>query len=251
MRQVHINSIIINNFYQIIRKLLRPSFKWVKRAVQPGWVQARDKLGEHEYEMVLKNSMNYVAGCHMEGDYLEFGVSWGNTFIAAFQNARRFGLNSMRFFAFDSFQGLPSVAGIDAQGDCEYHKGQYACNSSEFQRRIQQAGVDMNRVRLVPGWYDKILNEKTRQELQIKKAAVIWIDCDLYESTVPALNFITEYVQNGTIICFDDWYNFKADPNRGECRAFNEWLARNPRIRAIQYRKFEASGNSFILNFTD
>lgn len=234
-----------------IKQSLRPGYKWIKRTLQPRWVQTRTRFAEAEYEMVLKNSMNYVAGCHMEGDYLEFGVSWGNTFIAAFQNARRFGLNSMRFFAFDSFQGLPAITGVDSQGDCEYHAGQYACNTSEFQRRIRQAGVDLSRVKLVPGWYDQVLNEKTRQELQIRKAAIIWIDCDLYESTVPALNFVTDYIQHGTIICFDDWYNFKADPNRGECRAFNEWLARNPRIRAIQYRQFEASGNSFILNFRD
>jgi len=235
----------------VVKRLLRPSYKWVKRIIQPSWFRTRDQLCEAEYEMVLKNSMNYAAVCQLEGDYLEFGVSWGNTFIAAFQNAKRFGLDSMRFYAFDSFQGLPSIAGVDAQGDCEYHAGQYACNTNDFQVRIRQAGVDLSRVRLVPGWYDKVLNDQTKQELQIRKAVVIWIDCDLYESTVPALNFVTDFVQNGTIICFDDWYNFKADPNRGECRAFNEWLARNPRIRAVQYRKFEAAGNSFILNFTD
>jgi hypothetical protein len=208
-------------------------------------------VGQAEYEMVLRNAMNYACGCQVSGDYLEFGVSWGNTFISAFHNARRFGLNSMRFFAFDSFEGLPPIQGVDAHGDCEYHKGQYACNVTEFQRRIRQEGVDLNRVKLVPGWYDKVLNDKTKQDLQIKKAAVIWIDCDLYESTVPALNFITDYVQSGTIICFDDWYCFKADPNRGECRAFNEWLTKNPSIRAIEYRKFEAAGNSFILNVAD
>jgi hypothetical protein len=108
--------------------------------------------------------------------------------------------------------------------------------------------VDLSRVKLVPGWYDKTLNDKTKRELQIKKAAVVWVDCDLYESTVPVLDFITDYVQSGTIILFDDWYCFKADPNRGECRAFNEWLARNPTIRAFEYKKFEAAGNSFILN---
>jgi O-methyltransferase len=48
---------------------------------------------------------------------------------------------------------------------------------------------------------------------------VIWVDCDLYESTVPVLDFITEYIQDGTVIIFDDWYSFRADPDRGEQKA--------------------------------
>jgi len=95
--------------------------------------------------------MNYVVGCHMEGNYLEFGVSWGNTFIAAFQNAKRFRLDAMRFFAFDSFEVLPSIAGVDAQGDCEYYKGQYACDTSNFQRRIGQGCVDLKPSDAGPG----------------------------------------------------------------------------------------------------
>jgi O-methyltransferase len=231
-----------------VKRLLRSPFKWLKRTTRPSWAKTRDRLGEAEYEAVLKNAMCYASGCKVEGDYLEFGVSWGYTFIAAFQNAQRFNLKAMRFYAFDSFEGLPEIQGIDAQGDCEYHQGQYACNVPDFQRRISQEGVDLNRVKLVPGWYDKTLNEKTKRDLQIKKAAVVWVDCDLYESTVPVLDFITDYVQSGTIILFDDWYCFKADPNRGERRAFTEWLARNPTIRAFEYKKFEAAGNSFILN---
>lgn len=232
----------------ILTRLLRPPYKWLKRTIRPIWVETRYRVGEGEYERVLKNAMNFSGGCQVEGDYLEFGVSCGNTFIAAFHNAQRFGLKAMRFFAFDSFEGLPEIRGNDADGPCHYHQGQYACNAAEFQRRISQAGVDLSRVQLVSGWYDDTLNEATRKKLPIRKAAVIWIDCDLYESTVPALNFITDYVQNGTIICFDDWFCFKGDPNRGEQRAFREWLTRNPAIKAIEYQKFEAAGHSFILN---
>ena len=81
----------------------------------------------------------------------------------------------------------------------------------------------------------------------IKKAALIWVDCDLYESTVPVLNFITDYVQDGTIIVFDDWFSFKGNLNMGEQRAFREWLKKNPSIRATEFHRF-ATGNSFILH---
>jgi O-methyltransferase len=200
---------------------------------------------------MLRNAMNFVKGAQMEGDYLEFGVSTGVTMSVAYRYATQFGLDAMTFYAFDSFQGLPGISGVDAEGPCEYHQGQYACSLDQFKKNLSRNGVDLERLRFVEGWYDKTLNEDTKKRLPIKKAAIIWVDCDLYESTVPIMNFVTGYVQSGTIICFDDFYCFRGDPNRGESRAFKEWLARNTRITAVEYRKFEAAGNSYILNVAE
>jgi hypothetical protein len=83
--------------------------------------------------------------------------------------------------------------------------------------------------------------------LPLRKAALVWIDCDFYESTVPVLEFITDYVQDGTLLIFDDWFCFRGDPERGEQRAFAEWLARNPWIRAGELLRFGWHGSSFIL----
>jgi len=234
----------------LCRRTFGPSAKFLLRRIQrfsaaaSGWLSPP----EGEYSMVLRHAMNFVKGAEMEGDYLEFGVSTGVTMSAAFQHAKRFGLNSMRFFAFDSFQGLPPISGVDASGPCEYHPGQYACALDQFKSNLRRNGVDLSRVTTIEGWYDKVLNDATKRTLPIRTAAIIWIDCDLYESTVPVLNFITNYVQSGTIMCFDDYYCFRGDPNRGEMRAFREWLAANPRITALEYRKFESAGNSYILN---
>ena len=232
----------------MLKRLLRPPYKLVKRSLRPWWTRTLTRFGEGEYEMVLRNSMNYVHGCEVDGDYLEFGVYWGNTFLAAYHNAQRFGLKNMRFYGFDSFEGLPEITGVDKAGDCHYHEGQYSCTMEAVRERLASEGVDLGRTQFIKGWYDKTLTPETKQSLPIKKAAVIWIDCDLYESTVPALQFVTDYVQDGTIICFDDWFCFKGDPDRGESLAFKEWLARNPSFRAIEYRKFEAAGHSFIMN---
>ena len=197
---------------------------------------------------MFRNAMRFVANGEIKGDYLEFGVSKGVTMTAAYHHARWAGLNSMVFFAFDSFEGLPQIEGVDANGPCHYHQGQYACGLERFKRNLSRDGVDLCRIKTVEGWYDKTLNDNTKKILGIQQAAVVWIDCDLYESTIPALNFITDLVQTGTIICFDDFYCFRGDPNRGENKAFREWLVRNPKITAIEYQKFEAAGNSYILN---
>ena len=75
----------------MLKRLLRPAYKKIKRSLRPWWVQTRSRLGEGEYEMVLRNAMNFAQGCEVAGDYLEFGVSWGNTFLAAYHNAQRAG----------------------------------------------------------------------------------------------------------------------------------------------------------------
>jgi len=201
-----------------------------------------------EPEAMMQIAMDIVARVFkLEGDYLEFGVWKGQSFISAFHFAQSRNLKLMKFYAFDSFEGLPKIKGIDGDGLCPYSKGMYACDVNKFKKIISSKGVDLNKVTIIPGWYDEVLNEETKKKLPIRKASIIWIDCDLYESTVPVLNFITDYIQDGTILIFDDWFSFRGDPNRGEQRAFREWLKKNPSIKATEFRRF-GGAISFILH---
>ena len=68
-----------------------------------------------------------------------------------------------------------------------------------------------------------------------RKAAVIYVDCDLYESTVPVLKFIKPFLQRGTIIVFDDWNCFHGDPDRGERRAFKEFMDKELRLKFEEF----------------
>ena len=61
------------------------------------------------------------------------------------------------------------------------------------------------------------------------------------------MNFITDYIQEGTILIFDDWFSFRGNPNRGEQRAFREWLEKNPSFQAVEYYK-AGNINSFIMH---
>ena len=192
--------------------------------------------------------MGFVDDCRVEGCYLEFGGFAGYSLIVAFHAASRYRrLNSMLFFVFDSFEGLPQPVGLDAGEFLRYKRGEYACNLDLYKQNIRKQGVDLDRVTCIPGWYNETLNEELKRQLPIKKAAVVLIDCDLYESTVPALDFITDYIQDGTVIIFDDWFSYKGRLDRGEARAFKEWLAKNPSIQANEYHKVGRTGISFIM----
>lgn len=200
-------------------------------------------------EEILDYATQFTASLQIEGDYLEFGVFEGNNFIRAFRLANRHGLKNMKFYAFDSFEGLPEVTGIDVNNHPRFLKGQFACGGIErFKKLISSKKVDLNRVKIIGGWYNETLNNQTKKNLSLKKAAIVYIDCDLYESTVPVLNFITDYIQDGTVIIFDDWFLFKGNPDRGEQRAFREWLDKNKHIRVSEYRKFGWCGDSFIVH---
>ena len=160
------------------------------------------------YKDIYHKIFEYSKNAQIEGDYLEFGVEYGNTFIIAYHTARKLNLKSMNFFAFDSFQGLPEIRGIDAEVR-HFEEGTFATEKQVFLRRLKQNKVDINKVYTVPGWFNETLTNDTKKKLIIKKASVIMVDCDLYESTVPVLDFIVDYLQDGTIIIFDDWFCFK------------------------------------------
>ena len=58
-------------------------------------------------------SFEYLKAAGVDGDHLEFGVYKGYTLLHAQQSAHRADLLEMRFFGFDSFEGLPDVQGSD------------------------------------------------------------------------------------------------------------------------------------------
>jgi O-methyltransferase len=198
--------------------------------------------------VLLDIVMGFIDDCKIEGCYLEFGCAGGGSLVDAFNAANRYRrLNSMPFFVFDSFEGLPEPAGLDAGESLRYNKGDFACNLDRYRQNVSSRGVDLARVTCVPGWYSETLNEELKQTLLIKRAAVVWIDCDLYESTVPVLEFITHFIQDGTVVIFDDWFSFKGRLDRGEARAFKEWLAKNSSIQATQYHMVGRTMMSFIM----
>lgn len=201
----------------------------------------------HPQEAMLHDIMEYLSTTSLEGDYLEFGVYQGWSFIAAYKFAQRFDLDQMRFFGFDSFEGLPALDQADQTPYPQYSPGDYACSQSDFERNLKRHGISTDRVQAVPGWYGDTLNQTTKEKLTLDKAAVAWVDCDLYTSTELVLEFLTDLIQPGTILVFDDWFAFRGDPRRGEQGAFYSWIDKNPHFQPLEFRKMGWHGIAFIL----
>ena len=219
-------------------------------------------------EKLFFKAGSFVAADKIEGDYLEFGVFSGASFASAFnligsayKNSykpsvwnteqdcveRRKLWDKMRFIAFDSFQGLPKSKGIDSLSE-DFVEGKFSNSEDDFMNYIRSMGVPDDRVVIVSGWFNETLNENTIKKNEIKHAAIVHIDSDLYESAKVILEFIKPLLVDGTIIVFDDWYNYKGNPNLGEQKAFSEWLDKNQDWIATQYQKEGVWSNSFIMN---
>jgi O-methyltransferase len=177
--------------------------------------------------------------CHvnrpMEGYYMEFGCHEANTMRLAWQHSRF--LFNWAYIAFDSFEGFPEITEIDQQEI--WAPGKCATDEIEFRRRVERAGMPGERLRTVKGFYDASLTETLRDQLLPTKAAVVYVDCDLYESTVPVLEFMAPFLQRGTIVVFDDWNCFWGDPDRGERLAWREFRERYPELR---FESFHTDG---------
>jgi O-methyltransferase len=185
----------------------------------------------------LDEAIGIAVNNQISGDYFEFGVYRGDSFARAFKKFQQLSLSmgttklydKMSFVAFDSFEGLPESS--DSNVPDQYFKGAYSASERSFLSNLKSKSVDLSKVKIVKGFYDKSLTKETIRTHQLKNLSVAYFDVDLYESTKLALDFVTPMVQNGTILVFDDWYRHKCLPEHGVQRACNEWLSQNSHIK--------------------
>lgn len=198
---------------------------------------------KHREEFFYK-VLRFIKFNQINGNYLEFGCYGGMTFRLAHKYIKLHNLD-MHLYAFDSFQGLPKPQGIDAHP--QWTEGAMAQSIEDFIDVLRSASINESEYTIIPGFYSETLNEVTLKELDKKSAALIYIDCDLYESTVPVLDFILSLLQTGTVLAFDDFYSHNGDPDRGGQLALREFIQSNSDIEIIDYLNFGWHGKSFII----
>jgi hypothetical protein len=167
------------------------------------------------------------------GAYLEFGVYVGTSMASMYKAATQVGATHLQFVGFDSFQGMPE--GVEEEDDRRWQAGQLYSDIDLTRENLTRLGVPVDRIVLVPGWFDESLIGDTRERLGLTRAAVVMVDCVLASSTRLALDFCTPLIGDGTIIYFDDWAVLNlADRGLGEAAAFEEWLRAHPEMTATE-----------------
>jgi len=219
--------------------MIRQLFAKAREHLWPAYDDRRER------QRLLHMIVRAIRHNRVRGDYAEFGVAAGATFVDAWRAARVVGISDgMKFWAFDSFRGLPAITGPDVGGG--FTEGQYAVTRARFEHRVKRAGVDISRLRVVEGFYSESLRSPDAAEL--RAISLAWVDCDLYESTVPVLEYLAPRLSDGAVVVFDDWFCFGGHPDKGEERACREWMAGHPELVLVPYRTFRWSGQSFMVH---
>ena len=148
------------------------------------------------YEFIINTELQ-----NQSVDYLEFGVSTGNSFRWWVENYKN---EDSRFYGFDTFTGLPEDWGPFKKGDMS--------NGNE------PPVIDDNRHKFYQGLFQTTLYEFL-ETFQSDKKKVIHLDADLYTATLFVLTTLAPYLNKGDILLFDE-FNV---PNH-EYKAFIEWV---------------------------
>jgi O-methyltransferase len=245
----------IKNFFRPIRRLI------TKVAIEPS------ELNKHISKQVWHDTnafrwaSAYIVKNQISGDYLEFGVWKGNSFIESYNQITNYskmffnvGLKSkkydnpflnIKYHAFDSFDGLPETN--SNTNPIQYFGGNYKAEDKVFLDNIASAGLDMSRVTTTKGWFTDTLNIKTAENIGLKDISIAYIDCDVYESTKDVLNFILPYIKTGTVLIFDDWFRNKGNSSHGVQGAVLDWLDQNKKITLQHFYNCDTRTALFIV----
>lgn len=226
LRRLRVNKLAARTYYRYVH----------------GFSSATNELPE-----ALERCFEMAAqtGTAQGSDYYEFGVFKGYAFWKAQETANRLGFNEMRFFGFDSFAGLPEPEGVDQTEQEFFYKSQYSCSKQNVIENLTAAGADWDRTHLVEGYFEDSLTEETKRRHAMGPACIVLVDCDLYSSAKCALDFVKDRLQDNTILIFDDWNAFNRDDQRGERRAFREFLAENDQFTAVPLFDYGTYGSVF------
>ena len=242
---------------EILKKLARVLSPYVYECIKLD-LKSYMPLRTFDYDVA-----NFIVFNQVEGDYLEFGAYKGDGLIS-FYNALKehwalyeehaFHFNHQydraffdkkKFVAFDSFQGLPAEIGEGVPGHFA-KKGTYTVSQEAFWKNIQAQLPKNANVDAVPGFFNETLTQETKEKLEIEKAALVFIDCDLYDSAVDVFGFLAPLLTDGTVIVMDDFYRYKGNPRYGVQGAFEEWRAGVVDFQFYELARVAANRVAFI-----
>jgi len=144
-----------------------------------------------------------VRRAQVSGHFLEFGVFSGGT-IRQVAKLRP----DVTVHGFDSFEGLPQAW------------GGFSLGNKAFSRDGKLPRVPANVV-LHKGWFSETV--PAWLAAVSGPIAFIHVDCDLYSSTVDIFNLLGTRLQPGTVIVFDEYFNYPGW-ERHEFRAWHEFV---------------------------
>ena len=229
------NNFLSNIYYALYVFFKYPRITSLSKETQNYFpIKARYKFFQSADDYLRKNRVN--------GIYLEFGCHGAHTFRMALNTLGNY-KNPYRvnkFYAFDSFEGMPEPVGIDIQ---KMWKKSINFTSLEDFKKICKK--DLYRIEIIKGFFSESLKKYYLPE--VSRIAMCYIDCDYYTSTKEVFKFIKQHINHGMILVLDDWNCYYSDPLRGQQKAFAEFKEElKEKILFSDHEILGSGGKSFI-----
>ena len=199
----------------------------------------------HENSHPLDTAIKQSIYNNHPGDYLEFGVNKGNSFIRSYHTFDHYikyynkkfssNLKMPDFYAFDVFEGSVPESQIHKESEyipSHWNNSLWSYSSEAFIKNCKSNNLDLNKIKVVKGLFEDTL---TSFDQNIETASVIFFDSDFYNSTLQALKFSKKFMSIGTILVFDDYFRFRGKENYGPHGAFKNFCEEEN----IKFREFD------------
>jgi O-methyltransferase len=155
----------------------------------------------------------------IKGDVIEFGIASGGSTIIMAHFLKQ--INSKRkIYGCDTFEGLPYEDKFSLKVS-EKVTGKFSHSLESVHAKIKKFNVD-DKIILVKGMFEDTLYS----ELAEKQFSFVFNDCDLYNATKYALDFVWPRLSKNGFIKFDNYYITASDKKRplwGETKAVDEF----------------------------
>lgn len=160
------------------------------------------------------NSLNLAKKCideGIEGDFVECGVNAGGHPAIMAYVSRKYDQGRRKTHLFDSFEGLPQAGPDDTQFDKDIlgvnedrNKGIKAnrliAELWQVELNMTRWGIDPSLLVYHKGWLQEVL-----PLLPPMKIALLRVDVDLHDSTIPVFEYLYPMISSGGWIISDDW----------------------------------------------
>jgi hypothetical protein len=165
----------------------------------------------------------------IKGDVVEFGI-WNGNNLFAMKKMIDFLKIKKKVIGYDNFKGFPNPVNLKNKKSKKKHLGVYAGDQSLIKYIIKF--YKLKNVKIIN---DDIFNLKNHLNL-FSKLSFIYIDCNIYETTVEILDLLGSKLSVGGIIAFDEGTLSKTS---GEGKAIHEFYLHNKKkYKKIILKKF-------------
>src|SRR5690242_1693035 len=177
------------------------------------------RYGTYDSERLsmVRRAVLWLSTNEVSGPVCEFGSAGGESFLNLYFQLSKIAKPCPHSYLFDSFEGLPEID--ERTPHRGWKKGDYAFSYDGFVKRMDFFGVPRVAYTATKGFFEQTLTLEKKALLGMAPVSLVHIDCDLYKSTLLALQFVQDNLQQGTVILFDDYYCCRGNLRMGESGA--------------------------------